>query len=99
MADGPAGINVNQSSVVMKDGTPRFPDGLPEDWRWGWLKHFERFVKAKPGKGRAVYCYMTAWPSETVLAQSWNCDLLEEIGRAIALRCWKSAFRFGLRPA
>lgn len=83
LSDGPAGLNVNQSVVIMKDGTPRYPDGLPADWKWGWLKHFERFVKAKPGKGRPVYRYMTAWPSETVQAQTWDMDLLEEVGRAI----------------
>lgn len=83
LSDGPAGLNVNQSVVIMKDGTPRYPDGLPADWKWGWLKHFERFVKAKPGKGRPVYRYMTAWPSETVQAQTWDLDLLEEVGRAV----------------
>ena len=83
LADGPAGLNVNQAVVVMKDGSPRYPDGLPEDWRWGWLKKMEPFVKAKPGKGCPVYRYMTAWPSETVLAQSWDVKLLEEIGRAV----------------
>lgn len=83
LSDGPAGLNVNQSVVIMKDGTPRYPDGLPDDWRWGWLKSLERFVKAKPGKGRPVYRYMTAWPSETVLAQSWDTRLLEEIGKAV----------------
>ena len=83
LSDGPAGLNVNQSVVIMKDGTPRYPDGLPADWKWGWLKHFERFVKAKPGKGRPVYRYMTAWPSEIVQAQTWDMDLLEEIGRAV----------------
>ena len=83
LSDGPAGLNVNQSVVIMKDGTPRYPDGLPADWKWGWLKHFERFVKAKPGKGRPIYRYMTAWPSETVQAQTWDLDLLEEVGRAV----------------
>ena len=83
LSDGPAGLNVNQSVVIMKDGTPRYPDGLPADWKWGWLKHFERFVKAKPGKGRPVYRYMTAWPSETVQARTWDLDLLEEVGRAV----------------
>lgn len=83
LSDGPAGLNVNQSVVIMRDGTPRYPDGLPEDWRWGWLKRLERFVKAKPGKGRPVYRYMTAWPSETVLAQSWDTALLEEVGKAV----------------
>ena len=36
LADGPAGLNVNQSTTVMRDGTPRYPDGLPADWKWGW---------------------------------------------------------------
>lgn len=83
LSDGPAGLNVNQSVVIMKDGTPRYPDGLPADWKWGWLRHFERFVKAKPGKGRPVYRYMTAWPSETVQAQTWDTALLEEVGHAV----------------
>lgn len=83
LADGPAGLNVNQSVTIMKDGTPRYPDGLPVDWQWGWLKKFERFLKPKPGKGRPVYRYMTAWPSETVMAQSWNLELMENIGRAV----------------
>lgn len=83
LSDGPAGLNVNQSVVIMKDGTPRYPDGLPADWKWGWLRHFERFVKAKPGKGRPVYRYMTAWPSETVQAQTWDTALLGEVGHAV----------------
>lgn len=82
-SDGPAGLNVSQATVILKDGTPRYPDGLPEDWKWGYLKKLEPLVRAKPGKGRAVYHYMTAWPSETLQAQSWNTALLEEIGNAI----------------
>jgi len=83
LADGPAGLNVNQSTTVMPDGTPRYPDGLPKDWQWGWLTKVEPFLKGRPGKGKTVYRYMTAWPSETVLAQSWNTELLEEVGRAV----------------
>ena len=83
LADGPAGLNVTQSTTVMPDGTPRYPEGMPADWRWGWLKKVEPFLKGKPGKGTTVYRYMTAWPSETVQAQSWNVDLVEEIGCAV----------------
>lgn len=83
LADGPAGLNVNQAIVVMLDGTPRYPEGLPEDWQWGWLKKIGWLVKAKPGKGRPVYNYMTAWPSATVQAQSWNQAIVEEIGAAV----------------
>lgn len=98
LADGPAGLNVNQSVVIMKDGSPRYPDGLPEDWRWGWLRHMERFVKAKPGKGRPVYRYMTAWPSETVLAQSWNTDLLQKTGQAIGKEMLETGVSVWLAP-
>lgn len=35
LADSPAGLIVNQSVVIMKDGLPRYPDGLSKDWRWG----------------------------------------------------------------
>lgn len=83
LADGPAGLNVNQATTVMRDGTPRYPDGLPADWQWGWLKKIEPLVKSKPGKGTTAYRYMTAWPSETVQAQTWNAELVERIGQAV----------------
>lgn len=83
LADGPAGLNVNQATTVMRDGTPRYPDGLPADWKWGWLKKIEPLVKSKPGKGTTAYRYMTAWPSETVQAQTWNAELVESIGQAV----------------
>ncbi len=83
LADGPAGLNVTQSTTVMPDGTPRYPEGLPADWRWGWLKKMEPFLKGRPGKGTTVYHYMTAWPSETVQAQTWNTELVEEAGCAV----------------
>ena len=83
LSDGPAGLNVVSETAVMKNGVPAYPNGLPDDWRWGWLKHMEGFIKRFLGKGRPVYRYMTAWPSETVLAQSWDTALLEEVGRAV----------------
>ncbi len=83
LADGPAGLNVNQSTLVMRDGSPRYPDGLPQDWQWGWLKHMGWLMKGNPKKGRQVYRYMTAWPNATLQAQTWDCDLVQEIGVAI----------------
>ena len=83
LSDGPAGLNVVSETAVMKNGVPAYPNGLPDDWRWGWLNRMEGFIKRFLGKGRPVYRYMTAWPSETVLAQSWDTALLEEVGRAV----------------
>ena len=98
LSDGPAGLNVNQSTTVMPDGTPRYPDGLPADWQWGWLNKVGPLLKGRPGKGKTVYRYMTAWPSETVLAQSWNAELLEEVGRAIGTEMLEIGVSVWLAP-
>ena len=83
MSDGPAGLNVNQLSTLTRNAVPRYPEGLPKDWQWGWLAKANPFLRKIPGKGKTVYRYMTAWPSETVQAQTWNTELLEEIGKAV----------------
>ena len=83
LPDGPAGVNVMPEAVVSKSGLPAYPNGLPDEWRWGWLKRMDGVVKGLMGKGKSYYRYMTAWPSETVLAQSWDVELLEEVGRAV----------------
>ncbi|MBR3780358.1 MAG: glycoside hydrolase family 3 C-terminal domain-containing protein [Clostridia bacterium] len=83
MADGPAGLNVNQSASLTANAIPRYPDGLPKDWNWGWLRKISPILKKAPGRYKTVYRYMTAWPSETVQAQTWNTQLIEKIGAAV----------------
>ena len=83
LSDGPAGINVIPELSIQKSGIPGYPNGLPEEWQWGWLKKIDPLVKTFLSKGTTYYRYMTAWPSATVMAQTWNTDLLEETGRAI----------------
>lgn len=83
LADGPAGLNVVPKVSVMKNGLPGYKDGLPPDWQWGWLKKTEPLLRFFSRGSRNIYRYMTAWPSETVLAQTWNTDLLERIGEAV----------------
>ncbi len=99
LSDGPAGLNVMpETAIAVGDGTPRYPDGLPEEWNWGWLKKFGKLVKFLPGKIRNIYRYMTAWPSETLLAQTWDISLLEEIGRAIGTEMLETGISVWLAP-
>ena len=49
LADGPAGLNVLPESAVQKSGLPGYPNGLPDDWRWGWLKRVEGPLKKLMG--------------------------------------------------
>ena len=83
LSDGPAGLNVIPVTTTTTWGTPQYPEGFPADWKWGWLKKMEPVIKHLPGKGTTRYRYMTAWPSETVQAQTWNTELLAEIGKAV----------------
>jgi beta-glucosidase len=97
-SDGPAGLNVIPEMVFMRDGTPRFLNGLPEEWQWGWLKKMSRLVTAKPDKGRPVYHYMTCWPCATLQAQSWNTPLVERIGKAVGTEMLEIGVSVWLAP-
>ena len=98
MADGPAGLNVNQVSAVGVEGFPRYPDGLPEDWKWGWLKNMDGFLKLLPFTKKQVYRYMTAFPSETVQAQTFDTKLIEKVGNAIGAEMLEIGVSVWLAP-
>lgn len=98
MADGPAGLNVMPQNACTKSGSPRYPDGLPADWQWGWLRHAGRLVKGNPKKLSYAYRYATAFPSETCLAQSFDLALLEEVGGAVGTEMREFGISVWLAP-
>jgi beta-glucosidase len=83
LSDGPAGLNVLPDVGVSRGGFPLLPGGLPEEWRWGWLRRTEKLIIFLSRGGKRIFRFMTAWPCETVLAQTWDEKLLEEVGGAI----------------
>lgn len=97
-SDGPAGLNVIPELVITKSGSMRYLNGLPESWNWGFLRKISRFLVAKPGQGRPVYQYMTAWPAVTLQAQTWDVALLKEIGSAIGREMLEIGVTLWLAP-
>jgi beta-glucosidase len=78
-SDGPAGINIAER-VYLLPGGKEAPAAVPERYQWGILAH--SLDRLKDQNLPIVYREATAWPVETLLAQSWDPGLLEEIGDA-----------------
>ena len=79
MADGPAGIRLQQSYQIDRQTGDVCNTGLLACLENGFLE------EAVPHKDADTYYqFCTAFPVGTVLAQTWDVKLVEEFGRAIA---------------
>ncbi len=77
LADGPAGLRINTDYEVM-DGEIIYKD---------FQSSVEKGIFAKPdrkAKGEKWYQYCTAMPVGTMLAQTFNTELIEEVGKCVA---------------
>ena len=78
-ADGPAGLRLAKSYQVLPNG---------EIFRVGFGDTLERGIFATPripGEGETTYYqFCTAFPVGTLLAQTWDTDMLEQVGIAVA---------------
>ncbi len=75
-ADGPAGLRLNKNYYV-KDGKP-VREPFEKSLEGGFLMRGE----SEPD-GEEHYQYCTAFPVGTALAQSWDPDLIAQVGRAV----------------
>ena len=78
LADGPAGLRLNQSYQVV-NGIP-----IPADF----VAAMENGFLVRDGSGAPVgetyYQYCTAFPTGTQLAQSWDMNLIRRVGAAVS---------------
>lgn len=97
MADGPAGLRLNRTSVITRKGKVKMVEPVIEmlDYMPNYLK---RFLFAKPGKGETVYQFATAFPVALALAQTWNDELVGEVGKAIGTEMVEYGIMFWLGP-
>ena len=78
LADGPAGLRLNQSYQAA-DGVP-----IPAEFEAAMENGFLVRDTGSTPAGETYYQYCTAFPTGTQLAQSWDTDLIEQVGRAVS---------------
>ncbi len=98
LCDGPAGLRIQKRSGVDKKGKVK-----PIDMAMSIFESFPGFVKklmmADPDKDTVIYQYTTAFPVANALAQSWNVELMQEVGRAVYREMKEYGCTYWLAPA
>ena len=100
LSDGPTGLRIMRVSALSRWGNLKFVAGnnlisimdIMPDW-------LMKPLRANEKKDRLLYQYATAFPVGTALAQGWNEELCEEIGRAVSDEMDDYNITFWLGPA
>ena len=98
LCDGPAGLRIQKRSTVDKKGNVK-----PVDMALSIFEAFPGFVKkfmvGDPEKNDVIYQYTTAFPVANALAQTWNQELMEQVGAAIYQEMKEYGCTYWLAPA
>ena len=99
MCDGPAGVRLEKRAVLYPDGDIR-----ALDFSLSLYEYFPRFllkwlVLGDPDKGEVVYQFVTGFPIEAVVAQTWDTELVRQMGEAVATEMHEYGVMFWLAPA
>ena len=93
MADGPAGLRLSREYQVDPQARSVYGQGLLGALEGGFFADREVHEDAE-----TYYQYCTAIPVGTLLAQSWDVELLEETGRAVAREMREFGVAWWLAP-
>ena len=98
LCDGPAGLRVSRHSTVGKRGNIRLVEVTLSVYSVipGFVR---KLLMGNPEKEPSLYQYATAFPVTNALAQSWNKELLEKVGTAIAREMEEFGCTYWLAPA
>lgn len=98
LADGPAGLRLLQRSAMKKNGKILLYDDL-FSFMSGMPKIFKMFNYGNEKRDTILYQYTTAFPVAISLAQTWNEDLLVEVGKAVSEEMDEYMCTYWLAPA
>ena len=99
LCDGPAGVRLERRAVRYPSGEIRAVDISLSVYEYLPPFILRWFVLGKPDKGQLLYQFVTAFPVEAMLAQTWNTALVEQIGRAVGEEMAEYGVTFWLAPA
>ncbi len=98
LCDGPAGLRIQKRSTVDKKGKVK-----PVDMALSIFEAFPDFIKkfmvGDPDKDTVLYQYTTAFPVANALAQTWNQELMYQVGNAIYREMKEYGCTYWLAPA
>ena len=98
LCDGPAGLRIQRRSTVDKKGNVKAVDMAMSvfDALPGFVRNF---MVGDPNKETVIYQYTTAFPVANALAQTWNTDLMYEVGAAVYREMKEYGCTYWLAPA
>lgn len=99
LCDGPAGIRIQKRSAVTKSGKVKAVDSSLGTFDLLMPEAIQKVMKGNPEKDTLIYQYTTAFPVSAALAQTWNTDLLYEIGKAVYAEMKEYGCTYWLAPA
>ncbi|HCS68213.1 MAG TPA: hypothetical protein DIW34_08655 [Oribacterium sp.] len=94
MADGPAGLRLSRSYLVDRESGQALQTGIDANLENGFFAS----EPEQPEKYERWYQFTTAWPVGTNLAETWNEELLEAVGRATGMEMEEFHVAWWLAP-
>lgn len=98
LCDGPAGLRIQKRSTVTKKGKVKAVD-LVMSLLEVLPNFIQSMMRGDPTKDPVIYQFTTAFPVATALAQTWNTNLLYQVGSAVNAEMERYGCTYWLAPA
>lgn len=99
LCDGPAGIRIQKRSAVTKGGKVKTVDSALGVFDILMPDFVKKAINGNPDKDTLIYQYVTAFPVASAVAQTWNTDIVYEIGKAVYAEMKEYGCTYWLAPA